>query len=416
MAGGREGDRFSGNVDDGERSGGEKEPGTLAQHAGHLAEDIGDGDAGVEQRGDHAPYQGHVRGGRNAVAGDVADDQRDPVAVEEKAFVPVAADRVGLTGWEIPSRYLDPGHRGKRAEQAAMHLDDELVLGVVALGALRWWRCTGPRRRRVRSRAWRRTLSARSRRSRWRRPVCRPRDEVATMRWPGRRRRRCRRGSPETGRGRTRGQGEGRLAGASRRGDREGRAQRYVGVPVRDLGREERAVEQPQRLPVRVEEGQVGVVGADARGGTEGDELGDLDARRGQRKGSGQPSGHLDPNARGQLPRRMQVVVLRTCESRVGSSKAAWQGTSAANRWTRSAAFSRLCDYAGPRRFTPQLAARGRRAPSGCHTDQGSSGAAQLAVSRLGPTTSARRARQWSCLRTSARTPGESMKEWFAEP
>ena len=136
MTGGRERDRLGGNVDDCERGGGEKQPGTLAQHTGHLAEDIGDGDAGVEQRGDHAPYQGHVRGGRNAVAGHVADDQRDPLAVEEKAFVPVASDRVGLTRWEIPSRYLDPGHRGRRAEQAAMHLDDELVLGVVALGAL----------------------------------------------------------------------------------------------------------------------------------------------------------------------------------------------------------------------------------------------------------------------------------------
>ena len=48
--------------------------------------------------------QGHVRGGRNAVARDVADDQRDPLAVEEKAFVPVASDRVGLARWEIASR------------------------------------------------------------------------------------------------------------------------------------------------------------------------------------------------------------------------------------------------------------------------------------------------------------------------
>ena len=49
-------------------------------------------------------------------------------------------------------------------------------------------------------------------------------------------------------------------------------------------------------MPLRVEEGHVGVVGADARGGTEGNELSDLDARRGQREGTGQPSGHLDPH------------------------------------------------------------------------------------------------------------------------
>ena len=55
-------------------------------------------------------------------------------------------------------------------------------------------------------------------------------------------------------------------------------------------------MEQPQRLPGRVEQGHVGVVGADARCGTKRDELRDLSARGGQRERSGKPSGHLDPD------------------------------------------------------------------------------------------------------------------------
>ena len=113
MSGGRERDRLGGDVDDGERRCCEKSPGTLTQDTGHLAEDIGDGHAGVEQRSDHAPDQGHVRRGRNAVAGHVADDQRDSPAVEEKAFIPVASDRRSLTRWEVSSRHFGPGHRGK---------------------------------------------------------------------------------------------------------------------------------------------------------------------------------------------------------------------------------------------------------------------------------------------------------------
>ena len=71
------------NVDDHERSCCEKHPRTLAQHTGHLVEDFGDGNAGVEQRADHPACQGHVCGCRNAVAGNVAHDQRDSPAVED---------------------------------------------------------------------------------------------------------------------------------------------------------------------------------------------------------------------------------------------------------------------------------------------------------------------------------------------
>ena len=86
------------------------------------------------------------------------------------------------------------------------------------------------------------------------------------------------------------------VAGASRRGDRERCAQRDVCVPVRKLGREEGAVEQPQRFPGRVEHGHVGVVSTDARCGTKRNELRDLPACGGQRERSGKPSRHLDPD------------------------------------------------------------------------------------------------------------------------
>ena len=104
MAGSRERDRLGGDVDDCESGGCEKQPGTLAHHIGYLAEDIGDGDAGVEQRGDHAAHEGHVCRCGDTVTGHVADDERDPLAVEDKTLVPVASDRVGLTGGEISSR------------------------------------------------------------------------------------------------------------------------------------------------------------------------------------------------------------------------------------------------------------------------------------------------------------------------
>ena len=174
----------------------------------------------------------------------------------------------GSHRWEIPSRYLEPGHGGKGAQQAAMQLDDELVFGVVALGALdgggaqvrdgveralqlRVERCRlGPceadraNQRAVLAMQWQRCggLDASG---------DRVGEDLRKLRAVG---------------------GEVReqdcFAGASRRGDREGCGQRDVRVPVRDLGREEGAMEQPQRLPGRVEQGHVGVVGADAGCGT----------------------------------------------------------------------------------------------------------------------------------------------------
>ena len=85
----------------------------LPQHSGYFAEDIGHGDAGVEPRGDHAPQQGHVRGCGNAVARDIADDECDPPGVEEKAFVPIASNRVRLARWEIASRSSIPAMVGR---------------------------------------------------------------------------------------------------------------------------------------------------------------------------------------------------------------------------------------------------------------------------------------------------------------
>ncbi len=86
------------------------------------------------------------------------------------------------------------------------------------------------------------------------------------------------------------------LTGASRRGDRERCRQRDVCVPVRKLGPEKGAMEQPQRLSGRVEHGHVGVVSTDARCGTKGHVLCDFSACGGQRERSGKPSRHLDPD------------------------------------------------------------------------------------------------------------------------
>ena len=83
--------------------------------------------------------------------------------------------------------------------------------------------------------------------------------------------------------------------GASRVGDRKRRAERDVGVPVGDLRGEERAVEEPQELSAVVQRRHVRVVGAHARRGAHGDELGDLGARRRQRQRSELASWYLDP-------------------------------------------------------------------------------------------------------------------------
>jgi hypothetical protein len=54
-------------------------------------------------------------------------------------------------------------------------------------------------------------------------------------------------------------------------------------------------VEKPQRLSGRVQQRDVGVVGANARRGTHGDELGHVPTRGGKRKRPGHPGGHLAP-------------------------------------------------------------------------------------------------------------------------
>ena len=215
-------------------------------------------------------------------------------AVEEKAFVPVAADRVRLARWEIASRELDSGHGGKGAQQAPMQLDDELVFGVVALGALDGG---GAQVRDGVERALQLCVE------RCRLGPCEAdrTDQRAVL---AMQRHRCSRldasgdrvgedlGKLRTVGGKVREQHC--VAGASRRGDRERCGQRDVCVPVRELGREEGAMEQPQRFSGRVEHGHVGVVSTDAGCGTKRDVLRDLPACGGQRERSGKPSGHLD--------------------------------------------------------------------------------------------------------------------------
>ncbi len=240
--------------------------------------------------------EGHVGGCCNAVARDIADDQCDSPAVEEKAFVPVASNRVRLTRWEIASRELDSGHGGKGAQQAPMQLDDELVFGVVALGALEGGgaqvrdgvecalqlcveRCRlGP---------------CEADRTNQRAVLAMQRHRCSGLDASGDR------VGEDLGKLRTVG-GKVReqhcVAGASRRGDRERCGQRDVCVPVRELGLEEGAMEQPQRFPGRVEHGHVGVVSTDAGCGTKRDVLRDLPACGGQRERSGKPSRHLDPD------------------------------------------------------------------------------------------------------------------------
>ena len=107
----------------------------MEQDAGHLAEDVRDRDAGVEQGRDHSPKEGHVGGCAEAMAGDVADDEGQSSTIEEEPLIPVASDRRRVAGREVASGGLEPGLHREFAQQTGRELDDELVVGVVALGA-----------------------------------------------------------------------------------------------------------------------------------------------------------------------------------------------------------------------------------------------------------------------------------------
>ena len=77
MTGRRIGDRFGGEVDDGQCRGREENCGALGEHTRDFAEHARRGNAGVEKGAKHPSDQGHIGGGGDAVSGDVADDYRE---------------------------------------------------------------------------------------------------------------------------------------------------------------------------------------------------------------------------------------------------------------------------------------------------------------------------------------------------
>ena len=89
---------------------------------------------GVGARG--AAQHAHLPGGLQAVADDVADDQRDAAAGELERVVPVAADAVAVGGREIARRELAARQLGREhGQQAALERLDRRALALVALGA-----------------------------------------------------------------------------------------------------------------------------------------------------------------------------------------------------------------------------------------------------------------------------------------
>jgi hypothetical protein len=69
------------------------------------------------------------------VPGDVTDDDGEPVVVQQGAFEPVAADRIGLSCRQVPRRSFGAFDVRQRAQQPLIEVGDQLVFGCVGLGA-----------------------------------------------------------------------------------------------------------------------------------------------------------------------------------------------------------------------------------------------------------------------------------------
>ena len=136
VAGGGVGERLGVGVHDDEGRRSEEQSSPLTQDVRHFAEDVGDRDARVEQRRDHAAKECHVGGRGEAVSGDVADDESQSLIAEQDPLIPVTSHRCRLAGGKVPGGGFDPRHDREYPEQTRGEVDDELVVSVMALRPL----------------------------------------------------------------------------------------------------------------------------------------------------------------------------------------------------------------------------------------------------------------------------------------
>jgi hypothetical protein len=92
----------------------------------------------------------HVRGGVDAVAGHVAEHDREPPVLQREEVVDVAADVHRGRGARTPRRPRAPPSRGETRQQRALHRVGELLLLLVEPGVVnRERRLRRERRRRL---------------------------------------------------------------------------------------------------------------------------------------------------------------------------------------------------------------------------------------------------------------------------
>ena len=89
------------------------------------------------ERAERVPQLPHHRGGLNALADDVADDEADRAVLELDDVVPVSADVDADRARQVAGRERDPADRRQALRQdAALHRLRDPALGLVAAGAV----------------------------------------------------------------------------------------------------------------------------------------------------------------------------------------------------------------------------------------------------------------------------------------
>ena len=136
MAGSGVGDGLRGGVDEHEQRGRRRAVVRLLEQHRGLREHLRRRDPKADEGADDGAELGHLADGRDAMAGDVSDDERVVVVIEDDALVPVAAHADVLGGGEVARRDVEVTHGRQGDDHAVLQRGDQAVLGLGQPGAL----------------------------------------------------------------------------------------------------------------------------------------------------------------------------------------------------------------------------------------------------------------------------------------